>query len=73
MGQKVNPVGFRVLKNKKWNSVWFDKKNYAKNLINDIKIANFIEKNYLNFDIFITQVAGSIAGVCDLITDKWKK
>jgi len=33
MGQKVNPV-------------WFDKKNYAKNLIDDIKIANFIEKNY---------------------------
>ena len=26
MGQKVNPVGFRILKNKKWNSVWFDKK-----------------------------------------------
>jgi small subunit ribosomal protein S3 len=46
MGQKVNPVGFRVLKNKKWNSVWFDKKNYANNLINDIKIADFIEKNY---------------------------
>ena len=46
MGQKVNPVGFRILKNKKWNSVWFDKKNYAKNLIDDIKIANFIEKNY---------------------------
>ena len=46
MGQKVNTVGFRILKNKKWNSVWFDKKNYAKNLIDDIKIANFIEKNY---------------------------
>jgi hypothetical protein len=26
----------------------------------------------LNFDIFITQGAGSIAGVCDLITKKWK-
>ena len=35
-------------------------------------VNNFIEKNYLNFDIFITQGAGSIAGVCDLITDKWK-
>jgi small subunit ribosomal protein S3 len=46
MGQKVNPIGFRVLKNKKWNSVWFDKKIYAKNLIDDIKIAEFIEKKY---------------------------
>ena len=36
-------------------------------------VNNFIEKNYLNFDIFITQGAGSIAGVCDLITDKWKE
>jgi len=35
-------------------------------------VNNFIEKNYMNFDIFITQGAGSIAGVCDLITDKWK-
>ena len=31
MGQKVNPVGFRLLNNKNWESVWFDKKNYAKN------------------------------------------
>ena len=30
MGQKVNPVGFRLLNNKNWESVWYDKKNYAK-------------------------------------------
>ena len=29
MGQKVNPVGFRLLNNRNWESVWFDKKNYA--------------------------------------------
>lgn len=46
MGQKVNPVGFRILKNNKWASVWFDKKKYAKNLIDDIRISKFIEKNY---------------------------
>ena len=38
MGQKVNPIGFRILNNKVWQSVWYDKKNYAKKLINDIKI-----------------------------------
>lgn len=46
MGQKVNPVGFRLLNNKNWESVWYDKKNYAKKLINDIAIRNFIKKNY---------------------------
>ena len=31
MGQKVNPVGFRLLNNKNWESVWFDKKTMQKN------------------------------------------
>ncbi len=46
MGQKVNPVGFRLLNSKNWESVWFDQKNYAKKLINDVVIRNFVKKNY---------------------------
>ena len=46
MGQKVNPVGFRLLNNKNWESVWYDKKNYATNLFHDIKIRQFIKTNY---------------------------
>lgn len=46
MGQKVNPVGFRLLNNKNWESVWYDQKSYAKKLISDITIRNFIKKNY---------------------------
>ena len=46
MGQKVNPVGFRLLNNKNWESVWFDKKNYAKKLINDVAIRKFILTSY---------------------------
>ncbi len=46
MGQKVNPVGFRVLSNKSWESIWYDNKNYATKLISDIKIREFIKKNY---------------------------
>lgn len=46
MGQKVNPVGFRLLNNKNWESVWYDEKNYAKKLINDVTIRSFIKKNY---------------------------
>ena len=46
MGQKVNPIGFRLLNNKNWDSVWYDNKNYATKIINDIKIRNFIQKKY---------------------------
>jgi small subunit ribosomal protein S3 len=46
MGQKVNPVGFRLLNNKNWESVWYDSKNYAKKLFDDVIIRNFIKKNY---------------------------
>jgi small subunit ribosomal protein S3 len=45
MGQKVNPVGFRVGVNRTWDSIWYeDKKNYAKYLHEDLAIKQFVEK-----------------------------
>lgn len=39
MGQKVNPIGFRLGSFLTWNSRWFaDKGNYKKYLLEDIKI-----------------------------------
>ena len=46
MGQKVNPVGFRILTNHQWSSVWYDEDKFAENLIKDLKIRNYIMKNY---------------------------
>ena len=46
MGQKVNPIGFRISNSKRWESLWFDKKDYAKKLINDIAIRKFIKDKY---------------------------
>lgn len=46
MGQKVNPIIFRLPNTRTWESVWYDRKNYAKFLINDVLIRNFIRKNY---------------------------
>ena len=46
MGQKVNPTGFSVLVNHQWPSVWFDDDKFADNLVKDIKIRNYIMKNY---------------------------
>ena len=39
MGQKVNPVGFRLSLNRAWNSKWYaDKKVYADQLEEDLRI-----------------------------------
>ncbi len=47
MGQKVNPIGFRVTVNKNWDSRWFTKKaNFWSWLHEDLKIRDFIKKKY---------------------------
>ena len=39
MGQKVNPVGFRLGVNRGWDSVWYaKKKDFGNYLIEDFKI-----------------------------------
>ncbi|WP_097462396.1 30S ribosomal protein S3 [Mangrovitalea sediminis] len=45
MGQKVNPTGIRLGVIKEHNSIWYaDKKSYAKNLLNDIQVREFLNK-----------------------------
>ena len=43
MGQKTNPIGLRLGINRTWSSIWFDEKNYADKLHEDIIIRNFIK------------------------------
>jgi len=59
MGQKINPVGFRLGVNRGWDSVWFaKKKEFGKYLIEDFKIRRYIKKNILN------------SGVSDVIIER---
>jgi small subunit ribosomal protein S3 len=45
MGQKVHPTGIRLGIVRDHNSIWYaDTKNYAKNLITDLKARRFVEK-----------------------------
>ncbi|MCB9027465.1 MAG: 30S ribosomal protein S3, partial [Bdellovibrionaceae bacterium] len=45
MGQKVNPIGFRVGVIRTWDSRWFAKgKNYVENLREDHKLRDYIKK-----------------------------
>ncbi|MGA1714671.1 MAG: 30S ribosomal protein S3 [Methylophilaceae bacterium] len=49
MGQKINPIGFRLGVQKNWSSKWFtNSKNYPALLINDIKVREFLNKKLAN-------------------------
>ena len=45
MGQKTNPIGFRIGVNKDWDSKWMSKsQDFAKYLDHDIKIRKYLNK-----------------------------
>jgi len=47
MGNKVNPISFRLQVHKNWDSRWFaNKKDFAKWLHEDIQIRDLIEKRF---------------------------
>ena len=43
MGQKVNPIGFRLGIIRTWDSKWFEEKNYAKWHHQDIKLREYVK------------------------------
>ncbi|HBR71161.1 TPA: 30S ribosomal protein S3 [Candidatus Dependentiae bacterium] len=45
MGQKVNPIGFRVGVYRGWDSRWFTNKNYGDVVLQDVKIRKFVDEN----------------------------
>lgn len=52
MGQKVDPRGLRLGITRAWDSNWYaDKKDYAKQFHEDIKIKEFIKKSYYHAGI----------------------
>jgi small subunit ribosomal protein S3 len=57
VGQKVHPVGFRVGVNRGWNSTWYaNKKDYRKNLYEDIKIRKFLKKRLAQAGLSSVQI-----------------
>ena len=46
MGQKVNPIGYRIGVNKNWDANWYaEDKDYSEKLLKDIKIREYVAKN----------------------------
>ena len=59
MGQKVNPIGFRIGYNKVWDSRWYaEGVDYVKSLSEDFKIRKYINDNVQN------------AGVCKVVIER---
>jgi len=47
VGQKVNPIGYRLGTTRTWSSRWYaGKKDYANNLMEDIRIRKYIRKKF---------------------------
>lgn len=46
MGQKIHPIGLRVGIIRGWDSRWYQQKDYANCLNEDMKIRSFVHKNY---------------------------
>ena len=56
MGQKVHPYGFRLGVIKTWNSKWFEDKNYAKWLHEDMRIKRAVKEYLMNANIASVEV-----------------
>ena len=61
MGQKVNPIGFRLGVIKSWDSRWFAEKNYARFIEDDWRIREFLKKKLYH------------AGISKVEIERWAK
>lgn len=61
MGQKVNPIGFRLGVIRSWDSRWFAGKEYASFIQDDYKIREFLKKKLYH------------AGISKIEIERWSK
>jgi len=61
LGQKTNPVGFRLGINKTWSSNWFDEKNFSDKLKEDVLLRRYIKQRLQN------------AGVANILIERTPK
>lgn len=61
MGQKVNPIGFRLGVVKSWDSRWFAQKDYSRFIEDDWRIREFLKKKLYH------------AGISKIEIERWAK
>ncbi len=63
MGQKVHPYGFRLGVIKTWNSKWFEERNYARWLHEDITLKRVVKEHLANAGIAGIEIERAAAKV----------
>ena len=67
MGQKVNPIGYRVGVNKDWDSRWMaNNKDFSKYLDHDIKIRKYLSKKLRDAAVASIIIERNNEGRCDV-------
>ena len=56
MGQKTNPVGFRLGINQSWKSMWYDERTFSKKLQEDLMLRKYIEKRLPGAGISMVEI-----------------
>ena len=56
MGQKTNPIGLRLGINRDWDSTWFDERNFADRIKEDLVIRNYVTNKYRTASIAKVQI-----------------
>ena len=56
MGQKVNPIGFRIGVYRDWDSRWFARDSYAKFFFEDLAVRKYLERVLPDADISKTEI-----------------
>ncbi|MFD1430649.1 MULTISPECIES: 30S ribosomal protein S3 [Lacticaseibacillus] len=56
MGQKINPIGFRVGVIRDWDAKWYAEKDFASFLHEDIKIREFINKKLADASVSTIEI-----------------
>src|SRR4030042_2892961 len=65
MGQKINPISFRIGNQYSWSSTWFaDQKNFKKTLLEDIALRKFLMDRL--------KLAGIVGGQIERSINKYK-
>ncbi len=63
MGQKVHPYGFRLGVIKTWNSKWFEERNYASWLHEDITLRRLVKEHFANAGLAGVEIERAAAKV----------
>ena len=73
MGQKVDPRGIRIGITRTWDSKWFaEGKEYLNNFHEDLKIREFIKKNYYHAGVSSIQIERTSPTEITIIIDTGK-